>query len=134
LKDLIAKVNSMICLLDNLEEFETLSLEEWNLRDILKSHVITLLQNQKAYRKQTGRINRVKLGDASTKFFHTRATISYRKNYISCLKNEANMDIADHAGKAEIIWNAIKREWENQIIQIWTLICKISMTTPWTPE
>jgi hypothetical protein len=57
LKDLIDKVNSMICLLDNLEEFETLSLEEWNLRDILKSHVITLLQNQKAYRKQRGKIN-----------------------------------------------------------------------------
>jgi hypothetical protein len=49
LKDLIDKVNSVICLLDNLEEFRTLSLEEWNLRDILKSHVITLLQNQKAY-------------------------------------------------------------------------------------
>jgi hypothetical protein len=43
LKDLINKVNYMISLLDTFEEFRTLSLDEWNLRDILKSHVITLL-------------------------------------------------------------------------------------------
>jgi hypothetical protein len=38
-----------------MEEFRTLSLEEWNLRDILKDHIITLLQNQKAYWKQRGK-------------------------------------------------------------------------------
>jgi hypothetical protein len=47
LRNLIDKVNSVIDFLDTLEELRTLSLEEWNLRDILKSHVITLLQNQK---------------------------------------------------------------------------------------
>jgi hypothetical protein len=108
LKDLINKVNSVICLLDNLEEFRTLSLEEWNLRDILKSHVITLLQNQKAYWKQRGKINWVKLGDANTKFFHTKATISFRKNYISSLRNEQNIEVSDHESKAEILWNAFK--------------------------
>jgi phage pi2 protein 07 len=47
LRKLIDKVNSVITLLDNLEELITLSLEEWNRRDILKNHVITLLQNKK---------------------------------------------------------------------------------------
>jgi hypothetical protein len=50
----------------------------------------------------------VKLGDANTKFFHTRATISYKKNYVSILKSDANNEIVDHAGKAEILWNAFK--------------------------
>jgi hypothetical protein len=57
MKDLITKMNPVISLLDTMEEFRTLSLEERNLRDILKSHVITLLQNQKAYWKQRGKIN-----------------------------------------------------------------------------
>jgi hypothetical protein len=46
LKNLISQVNAVIELLDTFEEMRTLSLEEWNL---LKTHVITLLQNQKAY-------------------------------------------------------------------------------------
>jgi hypothetical protein len=46
LKNLISQVNDVIELLDTFEEMRTLSLEEWNL---LKTHVITLLQNQKAY-------------------------------------------------------------------------------------
>jgi hypothetical protein len=103
LKNLIDKVQSVIGLLDTLEEFRTLSLEEWNLRDILKSHVITLLQNKKSYWKQRGKIKWVKLGDANTKFFHTKATISYRKNYIASLRNEQNVDISDHESKAEIL-------------------------------
>jgi hypothetical protein len=45
----IGEVNSIIELLDTLEEFRTLSLVEWNLRDLLKTHVITLLQNQNTY-------------------------------------------------------------------------------------
>jgi hypothetical protein len=57
LRKLIDKVNSVITLLDNLEEFRTLSLEEWNLRDILKNHVITLLQNQKTYWKKEEKSN-----------------------------------------------------------------------------
>jgi hypothetical protein len=50
----------------------------------------------------------VKLGDANTKFFHTKATINYRKNYIASLRNEQNVDISDHESKAEILWNDFK--------------------------
>jgi hypothetical protein len=86
----------------------TLSLEEWNLRDILKDHVITLLQNQQAYWKQRGKIKWVKLGDANTRFFHNKAIINYRHNFISVLMNESLAEIADHDGKADILWKAFK--------------------------
>jgi hypothetical protein len=108
LKILIEKVNSVITFLDNIEEFRTLSLEEWNLRDILKDHVITLLQNQKAYWKQRGKIKWVKLGDANTRFFHNKATINHRHNYIYVLMNESLAEIADHDGKADIFWKVFK--------------------------
>jgi hypothetical protein len=49
LKKQIEKVNSVIEMLDNFEEIRVLNDIEWNLRDILKSHVISLLQHQKAY-------------------------------------------------------------------------------------
>jgi hypothetical protein len=94
--------------LDNLEELMTLSLEEWNRRDILKNHVITLLQNKKTYWKQRGKIKWVKLGDANTRFFHTKATINYRHNYISMLVNDSLAEISDHDGKADILWKAFK--------------------------
>jgi hypothetical protein len=43
------KVNETIELLDIFEELRPLTLEEWNLRDLLKSHIISLLQNQRVY-------------------------------------------------------------------------------------
>jgi hypothetical protein len=50
----------------------------------------------------------VKLGDANTKFFHTKATINYRHNYIAMLKNDSLVEITDHDSKAAILWNAFK--------------------------
>jgi hypothetical protein len=50
-KNLIKKVNETIELLDIFEELRPLFTEEWNLRDLLKSHVLSLLQNQKVYWK-----------------------------------------------------------------------------------
>jgi hypothetical protein len=43
LKHQIQKTNDVIELLDIIEAMRSLSIDEWNLRDILKSHVITLL-------------------------------------------------------------------------------------------
>jgi mannosylglycoprotein endo-beta-mannosidase len=48
------------------------------------------------------------LGDENTKFFHTRATINYRHNHISMLKNQDLAEISDHDGKASILWNDFK--------------------------
>jgi hypothetical protein len=49
LKKQIEKVNSVIEMLDTFEEIRALNDYEWNLRDLLKSHVISLLQDQKSY-------------------------------------------------------------------------------------
>jgi hypothetical protein len=70
--------------------------------------VITLLQNQKAYWKQRGKIKWVKLGDANTRFFHTKATINCGHNFITMLVNDSLAEISDHDGKADILWKAFK--------------------------
>jgi hypothetical protein len=49
----------------------------------------------------------VKLGDANIRFFHTKATINYRHNYIAMLK-ENESEVTDHDGKADILWKAFK--------------------------
>jgi hypothetical protein len=108
LKKLIKKVNETIELLDIFEELRPLTLEEWNLRDLLKTQIISLLQNQRVYWKQRGKIKWVKLGNENTRFFHSKATINYRHNYISMLSLEDSKEITDHEGKASILWNAFK--------------------------
>jgi hypothetical protein len=108
IKDLIAKVNETIDMLDTFEEWRSLTVEEWNLRDILKSHVLMLLHNQNVYWKQRGKIKWVKLGNENTKFFHTKATINYRNNYIPMLINEEQVEISDDEGKAALLWKAFK--------------------------
>jgi hypothetical protein len=105
---LIKSVNEVIDFLDVIEEMRNLSVEENCLRYFLKSHVLTLLKNQKIYWKQRGKIKWVKLGDENTKFFHTRATINFRHNKIAMLQNDDLADITDHDGKAEILWKAFK--------------------------
>jgi hypothetical protein len=60
IKKQIQRVNEVIDFLDLAEEMRSLTIEEQNLIDILKSHVIALLQNQKTYWKQRGKIKWVK--------------------------------------------------------------------------
>jgi hypothetical protein len=107
-KQNIAKVNDTIEILDILEEYRHLTLEERNLRDLLKYHLLKLLHNKNVYWKQKGKIKWVKLGNENTKFFHTKATINYRHNFIAMLKNEDQMEISDHEGKAAILWKAFE--------------------------
>jgi hypothetical protein len=103
----------VIDLLDNFEEFRTLSTAEWNLRDILRSHVLDLIQNQRIYWKQRGKIKWVKLGNENTKFFHTKDTINFRHNHIATLQNEDQVEISDHDGKAAILWKSFKERMGN---------------------
>jgi hypothetical protein len=49
-----------------------------------------------------------KLGDENTKFFHTVATQSYRRNYITFIEDEDGNYITNHDHKAAIIWNSYK--------------------------
>lgn len=55
--------------LDALEEFRDLSLEEWNFRKLVQENLMKLLEQQKEYWKQRGRIKWVTLGDENTKYF-----------------------------------------------------------------
>jgi hypothetical protein len=55
LKKQIEKVNSIIEMLDNFEEIRALNDYEWNLRDLLKSHVISLLQDKKKLTRSRGK-------------------------------------------------------------------------------
>jgi hypothetical protein len=55
----------------------------------------------------------VKLGNENTRFFHTKATINYRHNYISMLLNNDMEEISDHDGKASILWKTFKDRMGN---------------------
>lgn len=82
----IANNKLIIQFLDTMEEYRDLTLEEWNFRDVVQRHLSSLLEIQEIYWKQRGDIKWVKFGDASTKFFHARATIQHRRNSITCLQ------------------------------------------------
>jgi len=91
-----------------VEEFRDLSVVEWNFKAILENKLQTLLQHQRLYWKQRGKIKWVTLGDAPTKFFHANATIKYRRNLITMLEDDAGSSMVDHQAKAELIWTAFK--------------------------
>jgi hypothetical protein len=44
-------------------------------------------------------VNRIKLGDECTKFFHAMATITFWKNAITQLKDDTGLEVFDHEGK-----------------------------------
>jgi len=67
-----------------------------------------LLQSKNIYRRKRYTVNRIKFGDECTKFFHAMATISYRRNTISQLKNDNDVFIVDHEGKVALLWSAYK--------------------------
>jgi two-component SAPR family response regulator len=48
------------------------------------------------------------MGDASTKFFHTHATISFRRNLITHLVDDSGQSFSRHEDKASMIWNSFK--------------------------
>ena len=108
LKKDIDFVNSIIDFLEIIEEGRTLHQMEINLKEMAKEHMLELLEKQNSYWRQRGKINWVKLGDANTKNFHARATIRNRHNFIASLKNDNDVEIMDHDGKAAILWNDFK--------------------------
>jgi hypothetical protein len=50
----------------------------------------------------------VTLGDANTKFFHSHATVKFRRNLITQLINEQGQVVSDHTEKATLIWESFK--------------------------
>jgi len=80
---LINNCNKVIGFLDSLEDRRLLYNTEINLRNLVKKHLRTLLHYKKEYWRKRFTNNKVKFGDECTKFFHSMATISYRRNTIA---------------------------------------------------
>jgi hypothetical protein len=58
-----------LAFLDSLEEFRDLALEEWNFRKLVQENLGKLLDQQREYWKQRGKIKWATLGDENTIFF-----------------------------------------------------------------
>jgi len=108
LKQNISHVKLVLDFLNLIEDFRDLSLVEWNFRSILEDKLISLLQQQKAYRKQRGTVKWVTLRDANTRFFHANATVKHRRSLITRLVNDQGQSLFNHEDKANLIWNSFK--------------------------
>jgi len=49
----------------------------------------------------------ITLGDAGTKFFHANASIKFRRNLITTLKN-LGVIVTEHNTKVDLIWDSFK--------------------------
>lgn len=105
---LISNCNAVILFLDSLEEQRLLFNTEANLRILVKEQIAKLPHYKKIYWKNRYTVNRIKLGDECTKFFHSMATISLRRNSIAQLVNADGAAITDHAGKVDLVWSSFK--------------------------
>jgi hypothetical protein len=92
-----------LAFLDSLEEFRDLALEEWNFRKLVQENLGKLLDQQREYWKQRGKIKWATLGDENTNFFHSTATISHNRNSIMMLKDRNGVEKFRHEEKADII-------------------------------
>lgn len=108
LKLTIENIKAVLSLLDTIEEWRDLCIEEWNFRNILNSKLSNLLHQQQVYWKQRGTIKWVKLGDENTSFFHANATIKHRRNAICSLIDDFEVTIFEHNAKADLIWESFK--------------------------
>lgn len=97
---IIANTKSCLLLLDTLEEFRDLSLEEWNFRKIIQAHLDNLLKQQLAYWRQRDKIKWGTLGDENTKFFHAHATVMHKRKAITSLRNHSGQEVFSHEEKA----------------------------------
>jgi len=109
LKATITSIKALIQFLDILEECRDLSLEEWNFRYILREKLFSLLELQRIYWRQRGKINWVQLGDATTKFFHAHATIRMRANSIKQLQKPDGTIVMSHKDKEQLLWEEFKQ-------------------------
>ena len=81
---------------------------QWNFRVIIKLHLSTLLKYKKVYRQKRYTVNRVRFGDKCTKFFHAMATVSFRRNAISSLRDDNDNIVTSHEVKAALLYSAFK--------------------------
>lgn len=108
IKLLINSCNKVIKFLDTVEEFRPLFNPEWNLRNLVKQQLCSLLKQQTQYWKQRNTVNRIKYGDECTKYFHSMATVSYRRNLIAQIKDDYGVFLIQHEDKANHLWYSFR--------------------------
>ena len=108
LRMLISNCNQVIGFLDALEDIRGLFNAEANLRAVVKKQLQIWLRYKNLYWRNRYTVNRIKLDDECTKFFHGMATISYRRNSIAQIMNDQGIWIHDHEGKAGLLWNSFR--------------------------
>jgi hypothetical protein len=92
---------------DVAQELRPLSIEERAFRARLKRRVIGLATLDKARKRQSSRVTNLKLGNASTRYFHICINARRRKNHILRLKHN-NGWVTNHEGKQATIHNHFK--------------------------
>lgn len=93
--------------LDLAQEERELSMAERNLCAWLKAKLLGFAAVDRARWRQKSRLTEIREGDASTRFFHLRASGRRQKNYIPLL-NGADGPVSDHEGKAKILFDRFK--------------------------
>jgi hypothetical protein len=99
IKNLLKQCNAVLLVLDKLEESRLLNTPEKYFRDILKKHILNLLQHQKDYWKKRYTVRWTKLGDESTKKFLAAAIERYRLNTITSLDADDGRTVTNHDKK-----------------------------------
>jgi hypothetical protein len=94
--------------LDSIEELRILHITEWNFRNIVKDKLQFLLLCKQDYWKKRCTARWARLGDENTSFFHSMATIRYRKNLISSLAREDGSVVTDHEEKTGLLWDSFR--------------------------
>ena len=91
-----------------LGDYRDLSVEEWNFKELLKNHLLELLEQHRIFQKQRGAVKWIKFGDAGTSFFHASATIRHRGNSIAELVSSEGAVVSDHRGKEQVVSDDFK--------------------------
>jgi hypothetical protein len=113
LNQLISNCNGIILMLDNYEEQRIMHITEWNFRNIIKERLHQLLLCKQEYWRKRCTARWARLGDENRAFFHSMATIRYRKNTISSLSREDGSIVVEHQEKAGLLWNSFRDNYPN---------------------
>jgi hypothetical protein len=117
LTKIIENSKLVLQLLDLMQEYTYLEIQEWNFGRLLQQHLNTLLEWQKLYWKQRGTIKWVTSGDVGTKIFIENATIRHRINMIKKMRME--LPDKDIKKRNSFCGMLTSRDWVHQN----TLIC-----------
>jgi hypothetical protein len=102
----------VILRLDEAQNFRQLSDVEYSLRNKLKKRILGWLVIEKARKKQCAGIAHIREGDANTRFFHLRANVRHRKNFIQRLR-QGNGWAFTHQDKQQILQHHFERVMED---------------------